>query len=66
VVDQATSVAIEIKHDSKKTFEEASGAAIYSNSELTVSSCISIFETPLDTIRIRQTEQDITSIFSDV
>src|SRR5712691_9516751 len=45
VVDQATSVAIEINDDTKKTFEEASGPAIYSNSELTVSSCISIFET---------------------
>ncbi|NAL77590.1 hypothetical protein [Nitrososphaera sp. AFS] len=45
VVDQSTSVAIEIKDDTKKTLEEASGAAIYSNSELTVSSCISIFET---------------------
>jgi hypothetical protein len=45
VVDQATSVAIGINEDSKKTFEEASGPAIYSNSELTVSSCISIFET---------------------
>jgi hypothetical protein len=45
VVDQAISVAIEINDDTKKTFEEASGPAIYSNSELTVSSCISIFET---------------------
>jgi two-component system, OmpR family, sensor histidine kinase VicK len=45
VVDQATSVAIEINDDTKKTFEEASGPAIYSNSELTVSSCMSIFET---------------------
>jgi hypothetical protein len=45
VVDQATSVAIEVNDDAKKTFEEASGPAIYSNSELTVSSCISIFET---------------------
>ncbi|MRN41917.1 MAG: hypothetical protein FIO02_12890 [Nitrosopumilales archaeon] len=45
VVDQATSVAIEINDDTKKTFEEASGPAIYSNSELTVSSCLSIFET---------------------
>lgn len=45
VVDQATSVAIEITDDTKKSFEEASGPAIYSNSELTVSSCISIFET---------------------
>jgi hypothetical protein len=45
VADQGTSVAIEIKDDAKKTLEDASGAAIYSNSELTVSSCISIFET---------------------
>ena len=45
VVDQVTSVAIEINDDTKKTFEEASGPAIYSNSELTVSSCMSIFET---------------------
>jgi two-component system sensor histidine kinase VicK len=45
VVDQTTSVAIEIYDDTKKTFEEASGPAIYSNSELTVSSCMSIFET---------------------
>jgi two-component system sensor histidine kinase VicK len=45
VVDQTTSVAIEINDDAKKTFEEASGPAIYSNSELTVSSCMSIFET---------------------
>jgi hypothetical protein len=45
VVDQATSVAIEVSDDAKKTFEEASGPAIYSNSELTVSSCMSIFET---------------------
>ena len=45
VVDQSTSVAIDIKDDTKKTVEEASGTAIYSNSELTVSSCLSIFET---------------------
>jgi hypothetical protein len=45
VVDQATSVAIEIKDDARKTFEEGSGTAIYSNSELIVSSCMSIFET---------------------
>jgi hypothetical protein len=45
VVDQETSVAMEINDDTKKTFEEASGPAIYSNSELTVSSCMSIFET---------------------
>ena len=45
VVDQATSMAIEINDDTKKTFEEASGPVIYSNSELTVASCMSIFET---------------------
>ena len=40
VVDQATSVAIEIRDDTKETFEEATGPAIYSNSEMTVSSCM--------------------------
>jgi hypothetical protein len=45
VVDQTSSIAIEIKDDAKKTFEEASGSAVYSNSEMTVSSCVSIFET---------------------
>ena len=45
VVDQAASIAVEVKDDSNKTFKDASAAAIYSNSELTVSSCISIFET---------------------
>jgi len=45
VVDQATSMAIEANDDSNKTFKDASAVAIYSNSELTVSSCISIFET---------------------
>ena len=45
VVDQTSSIAIGIKDDAKKTFEEASGSAVYSNSEMTVSSCVSIFET---------------------
>ena len=45
VVDQTSSIAIEIKDDAKKTFEEASGSAVFSNSEMTVSSCVSIFET---------------------
>ena len=45
VVDQVASLAIEIDDDTKNTFEEASGTAIYSSSELIVSSCISIFET---------------------
>src|SRR5215467_3537642 len=45
VVDQSNSVAIEIKDDAKETFEKATGPAIYSCSEMTVSSCMSIFET---------------------
>ena len=45
VIDQSVSLAIEINDDTKKTFEEAIGVAIYSNSESTVSSCLSIFET---------------------
>src|SRR5215831_13403420 len=45
VVDQSSSVAIEIKDDTKETFEEATGPAIHSSSEMTVSSCMSIFET---------------------
>jgi hypothetical protein len=45
VVDQATSIAVEVKDDNDRTFKDASAVAIYSNSELTVSSCISIFET---------------------
>jgi hypothetical protein len=45
VIDQAVSLAIELSDDTKKTFEEAVGIAIYSNSESTVSSCLSIFET---------------------
>jgi hypothetical protein len=45
VVDQSISLAIEINDDTKKTFQEATGIAIYSNNESTVSSCLSIFET---------------------
>jgi hypothetical protein len=45
VVDQASSMAIEVKDDTKKSFEETSVVAIHSNSESTVSSCISIFDT---------------------
>jgi hypothetical protein len=45
VVDQSSSVAIEISDDTKETFEKATGPAIYSSSEMTVSSCMSIFET---------------------
>jgi len=42
VVDQSSSVAIEIKDDTKETFEEATGPAICSNSEMTVFSCMSM------------------------
>jgi hypothetical protein len=46
VIDQAVSLAIEINDDDrKKTFDENTVVAIYSNNESTVSSCISIFET---------------------
>ena len=45
VIDQAVSLAIEVADDTKRTFEEAIGIAIYSNNESTVSSCLSIFET---------------------
>jgi hypothetical protein len=45
VIDQSVSLAIEINDDTKKTFQEATGIAIYSNNESTVSSCLSIFET---------------------
>jgi hypothetical protein len=45
VIDQSVSLAIEANDDTKKTFQEATGIAIYSNNESTVSSCLSIFET---------------------
>jgi hypothetical protein len=45
VVDQSVSLAIEVNDDTKRTFQEATGIAIYSNNESTVSSCLSIFET---------------------
>jgi hypothetical protein len=46
VIDQAVSLAIEANNDNpKKTFDESTVVAIYSNNESTVSSCISIFET---------------------
>lgn len=44
IIDQAISLSIEINNDSKKTFEESIGLATYSNSESTVSSNASIFE----------------------
>jgi sugar-specific transcriptional regulator TrmB len=45
VIDQSVSLAIDVSDDTKKTFQEATGIAIYSNNESTVSSCLSIFET---------------------
>ena len=45
VVDQSISLAIEVNDDTKRNFQEATGIAIYSNNESTVSSCLSIFET---------------------
>jgi hypothetical protein len=45
VIDQSLSLAIEVNDDTKKTFQEATRIAIYSNNESTVSSCLSIFET---------------------
>ena len=45
VTDQAVSLAIEINDDTKKTFEESTGIAIYSNDELKVASSITVFET---------------------
>jgi two-component system, OmpR family, sensor histidine kinase VicK len=46
VIDQAVSLAIEVNDDSNKKLDESTATvAIFSNNELTVSSCISIFET---------------------
>lgn len=45
VIDQAVSLAIEISNDTKKTFEESTGIAIYSNDELKVASSLTVFET---------------------
>lgn len=45
VIDEALSLAIEASDDTKTTFEEANCVAVYSDNELTVASCLSIFET---------------------
>ena len=45
IMDQAISLAIEVNNDSQKMFEKAIPSAVYSNSEITVSSCLSIFDT---------------------
>ena len=45
VVDNSYSLTIEMKDSTATTFDEAIGLATYSNSESTVSSYLSIFET---------------------
>jgi two-component system, OmpR family, sensor histidine kinase VicK len=45
IIDQAVCLAVEVNDDAKETFEEAMGMATCSNSESTVSSNVSIFET---------------------
>lgn len=45
VIDQAVSLSVEVIDDSKLSFEESAGSSTYSNSESTVSSHVSIFET---------------------
>lgn len=44
IIDQTISLSAEISNDEKDSFEESIGPATYSNSESTVSSCASIFE----------------------
>ena len=44
LVDQASSLTVELKNDSNKDPSEAMGLATYSNSEATVFSYVSIFE----------------------
>jgi hypothetical protein len=45
IMDQAISLAIEVSDDSQKAFEKSIRSAVYSNSDITVSSCLSIFDT---------------------
>jgi len=44
VVDRRLSLAAELKNDTKENYNEATGLATYSNSESTISSYASIFE----------------------
>lgn len=44
IIDQTISLSIDINDDTKETFKESIGLATYSNSESSVSSCASIFE----------------------
>jgi sugar-specific transcriptional regulator TrmB len=45
VVDQAVSLAIDVNDDTKNTFGESTGIAVYSNNELKISSSLTVFET---------------------
>jgi hypothetical protein len=45
VIDKALTLAIEARDYTKTNFEEANCVAVYSDNELTVTSCRSIFET---------------------
>jgi len=45
IMDQAISLAIEVSDDSQNAFEKSIRSAVYSNSDITVSSCLSIFDT---------------------
>jgi two-component system sensor histidine kinase VicK len=44
IIDQARTLTIEVNDDTKETFEEAVGLSTYSNSESTVFSNVSVFE----------------------
>jgi two-component system sensor histidine kinase VicK len=44
IIDQAKTLTIEVNDDTKETFQEAAGLSTYSNSESTVFSNISMFE----------------------
>ena len=44
IVDQKSSLRVELKDDTRETSDEAIGLATYSNSEPTVFSYVSIFE----------------------
>lgn len=45
IVDTEMSMVVDIKDDSKETFEDSIGLSTYSNNESTVATYISIFET---------------------
>jgi two-component system, OmpR family, sensor histidine kinase VicK len=50
IQDRKFSLEIEVKDETKSDFSEATGLATYSNSESTVWTQSSIFETPMDTM----------------